>query len=254
MFGVNVESIDFNLPVDTLTEKPLFAFSCNRNVRENYRGPLLMDGDDEPITLDNISTKVGSKVKGIFDQKSRHGHSQHDATAYGEITLEEDGSRYYLNFDGHSFFDIPITQYLTKDVGVFVVCDPDGNGREPVFSGFSATHELSMDVGSAYMRFSYYKLIDRQILFGGLDSPELKRDGYVGNFSDEINITNVSGSTGKSVRSLELSSPLSACCMGKDAGHHFTGKIYEMVVTDFEIQNDSIDQVFDNWTDYYSLT
>lgn len=111
-----------------------------------------------------------------------------------------------------------------------------------------------MDVGSAYMRFSYYKLIDKQILFGGLDSPELKRDGYVGNFSDEINITNVSGSTGKSVRSLELSSPLLACCMGKDAGHYFTGKIYEMVVTDFEIQNDSIDQVFDNWTDYYSLT
>lgn len=254
MLGVNVESIDFNLPVDALTEKPLFAFSCNRNVRENYRGTLLLDINDDPVTFDNISTKVGSGIKGIFDQKSRHGHSQHDATANGEITLGEDGSRYYLNFNGSSYFDIPIAQYLTKDVGVFVVCDPEGGGRAPIFSGINATHELVFDVGEAYMRFAYYEISNKQKLFGGIDSPEVGLDGYAGNFADEIRIDNVTGSTGKAVRSDNIGDALTSCMIGKDSTHYFTGKLYEMVVTDFEIQPDSINQVFSDWIDYYSLT
>jgi hypothetical protein len=42
--------------------------------------------------------------------------------------------------------------------------------------------------------------------------------------------------------------------IGKDSTHYFNGKLYEMVVTDFEIQPDSISQVFDDWRNYYSLT
>lgn len=253
MFGVNVETIDFNLPVDALTEKPLFAFSCNRHIRENYRDQLLLADDDSSITIDNLSSKVGSKVKGIFDQKARYGHQQHDATANGNVYLRSDSSNYYLEFDGSSYFTLPIQQYLTKDVGVLVVCDPDGGGRAPVFSGLNATHELTFDVGTAYMRFAYYELTDKQKLFGGIDSPEVGIDGYVGNFADEIRIDNATGSTGKAVRSNNLDA-LTSCLIGKDSTHYFTGKLYEMVVTDFEIQPDSISQVFDDWRNYYSLT
>lgn len=255
MFGVNVETIDFNLPVDAITEKPLFAFSCNRHIRENYKEQLLLADDDSAITVDNLSSKVGSKVKGIFDQKARFGHPQHDATAVGNITFEgETGPYYYLNFDGSSYFTLPIQQYLTKDVGVFVVCDPDGGGRSPVFSGINATHELTFDVGTAYMRFAYYQLADKQKLFGGIDSPEVGLDGYVGNFADEVRIDNVSGSTGKAVRSDNIGNALTSCMIGRDSTHYFTGKLYEMMVTDFEIQPDSISQVFDDWRNYYSLT
>jgi hypothetical protein len=254
MFGVNVESIDFNLPVDALTEKPLFAFSCNRHVRENYRGPLLLADDNSPISVDNLSTKVGSKVKGIFDQKARYGHGQHDATAEGNIIFKTQSSYYYLEFDGSSYFTLPIDQYLVGDIGVLVVCDPDGGGRAPVFSGVSPTHELSFDVGTAYMRFAYYQLADKQKLFGGIDSPEVGLDGYVGNFADEIRIDNVSGSTGKAVRGDNIGNALTSCMIGRDSTHYFTGKLYEMVVTDFEIQPDSISQVFDDWRNYYSLT
>lgn len=253
MFGVNVESIDFNLPVDALTEKPLFAFSCNRHVRENYRGPLFLANDNSPIDVGNLSSKVGSNIKGIFDQKTRFGHPQHDATVVGNITLEV-GDKYYLNFDGESYFTLPIEQHLTKDVGVFVVCDPEGGGRAPIFSGINATHELVFDVGEAYMRFAYYEISNKQKLFGGIDSPEVGLDGYAGNFADEIRIDNVTGSTGKAVRSDNIGDALTSCMIGKDSTHYFTGKLYEMVVTDFEIQPDSINQVFSDWIDYYSLT
>lgn len=333
MIGVNVETIDFNLPVDALTEKPLFAFSCNRHVRENYRDQLLLADDDSSITVDNLSTKVGSKIKGIFDQKARYGHQQHDATAVGNIILkthssytenpsrpaeagasdvgrkiqalmtipsrgleegkiyeiesvdlvtkrhmffqsetgnplgviniihaglqwvfvDEVGPYYYLEFDGSSYFTLPIDQYLVGDIGVLVVCDPDGGGRAPVFSGVSPTHELSFDVGTAYMRFAYYNLTDKQKLFGGIDSPELKIDGYVGNYADEIRIDNVSGSTGKAVRSESIGT-LNSAMIGKDSTHYFNGKLYEMVVTDFEIQKESIEQIFEDWKSYYSLT
>lgn len=253
MLGVNVESIDFNLPVDALTEKPLFAFSCNRNVRENYRGPLLLTKDDESVTLDNIAEYEGKLIKGIFDQKARHGHAQHDAIAVGNIKLQKESDKYYLHFDGSSYFTLPISQYLTKDVGVFVVCDPDGGGRAPIFSGISPTHELCMDVGTAYLRFSYYELSKKQLLIGGIDSPEVKMSGYAANFADNIIISSATGSTGESVRSENISG-ITDSYIGRNGVDYLTGKIYEMIVTDFEIQKDSIAQVFKDYIDYYSLT
>lgn len=38
MLGYSVESGDFNLPVDAVTEKPLCAYSLNRKIRETYDG------------------------------------------------------------------------------------------------------------------------------------------------------------------------------------------------------------------------
>ena len=33
MLGHVTESSDYNLPVDAITRKPIFAFSCNRRIR-----------------------------------------------------------------------------------------------------------------------------------------------------------------------------------------------------------------------------
>ncbi len=252
MLGHAVESIDYNLPVDAVTRKPLFAFSCNRNVREGYDGPLLLADDDSPISIDNISTKVGSKVKGIFDQKSRYGHAQHDATASGNITLEKD-DKFFLSFDGESYFNIPISQYLTQDVGVFVVCDPEGQGRAPVFSGTSSTHELCFDVGSAYMRFDYYDLTEKEKLFGGIDSPDGKIGGYAGAYADDMLIESTSGSIGEGVRSKNLEN-IDTSSIGRSTEDYFNGKIYELLIFDFKVSSDAKEQIFDDWRNYYSLT
>ena len=234
MLGHAIESNDYNLPVDAVTRKPLFAFSCNRRVRETYDGPLLLADDNSPIYPADFFLKQGSGIKGIFDQKSRDGHVQHDATAHGSITFEV-GPYNYLEFDGSSYFTLPISQYLTHDVGVFVVCDPDNSkGRAPIFSGTSPTHELCFDVGSAYMRFDYYELTKKQSLFGGIDSPENKLDGYAGGFADDILIESTSGSIGESVRSTSLSN-IDASYIGRSTSDYYKGKLYELLIFDFKV-------------------
>jgi hypothetical protein len=339
MLGYAVESVDFNLPVDSFTRKPLFAFSCNRAIRESYDGPLFENEDGDDVGISELVSNVGKKIVKIYDQKVRHGHSLHNATVVGNVTLEGEtgyspdsshqlptvpnsgndyvfpagerplivslktdsakrivegeiyrlrrfrvsntnarienlegtdvryigvrggdweivstvGPHYYLSFNGSSYFTLPIAQYLTKDAGVYAVCDPTGTGRAPVFSAISSTHELSFDLGSAYMRFSYYPDSEKQLLFGGIDSPDTRKDGYAGNYADNIILQSVKGSTGESKRRYDIAS-LDTAYIGRDKDYYYEGKIYELVITDFEIPRDSINQVFSDWGDYYALT
>jgi hypothetical protein len=254
MLGYAVESVDFNLPVDSFTRKPLFAFSCNRAIRESYDGPLFENEDGDDVGISELASNVGKKIVKIYDQKVRHGHSLHNATVNGDVYLQsETGPYYYLSFSGSSYFDLPIAQYLLGDVGVYAVCDPIGTGRAPVFSANSNTHELSFDLGSAYMRFTYYPDSEKQLLFGGIDSPDTRKDGYAGNYADNIILQSVKGSTGESKRRYDIAS-LDTAYIGRDKDYYYEGKIYELVITDFEIPRDSINQVFSDWGDYYALT
>ena len=256
MLGYATESGDFNLPVDAITRKPTFAFSCNRRIRETYNGPLLktVDGDVYPADLENSKDK---KVTKIYDQKIKHNCPSFDLFATGDIFLRKKiGPYYYIEATAGAYFEFPATSFFTSDAGVLVVCDPsDINGRAPVFSVSNINNELCFDVGSAYMRFNHYKISERHQLFGGIDSPDQEYNSYLGNFSEKTTIRNASGFSGVSLRKDPIDSDFTDGFIGRDAsGNTFTGQIYELIITNFEIPNDSVNEAFEDMSEFYSLT
>lgn len=254
MLGTHVESIDFNLPVDAVTEKPLFAFSCNRAIRESYDGPLMRATDGTDIGVDELSTNVGKQIDLLYDQKSRHGHSSNNATSSGPYpTLQGNASEYWLEFTGSESFSILDASHLDR-AGVLAVCDPQGQGRKPVFTANNGTDELSLDIGTAYMRFALYGQGEMEDLFGGLDYPDLPRNGYVANYDTNILLRSVDGKGGEAVATRPLP-VFSSMLIGRDmAGNNFEGKLIEIVICDFPIPLDAEQEVFNNWETFYSLT
>lgn len=256
MLGHVTESIDYNLPVDAITRKPVFAFSLNRAIRENYSGQYFdyIDANGTGSYPEREPILEGTPmVTKIYDQKVRHEHTAKDIDVVnGFLGIDQNG--YYLEFFGDGYASIPIGQYFTDEAGVLVVCDPDNNqGRAPVFSANNSVNELCFDVGNAYMRFDHYNISDSHKLFGGIDSPDSSYNGYLGNFSDVVDIKNPTGFSGRSVRRLPIDS-LDTAYLFRDVVNFFHGKVYEMVITDFKIPSGSVDEVFTDWISFYSLT
>lgn len=254
MLGYVTESIDYNLPVDAITRKPLLAFSLNRSVREGYDGPLFeVSGGD--VYESDLSSNVGEYIVKIYDQKIRHEHDPVDVIIQGDATLGYDQiGGYYINMDGTSFGEVDVSSYILNDVGVLAVCDPDDDAkRAPLFSASNSSHELCFDIGSAYMRFDNYKITDIEQLFGGMDSPDVTYSGYSGNFSDIVNIRNASGFSGRSLSRVPISN-IDEVYIGKSSSNNFKGRIFEMMVTDFVIPDNSLDDIFGDWESFYSLT
>jgi len=146
--------------------------------------------------------------------------------------------------------------FFTEDAGVLTVCDPSNSeGRAPIFSASNNDNELCFDVGSAYMRINHYKISERHQLFGGLDSPDQEYNAYLGNFSEKTVIRNSSGFSGVSLRKDAISSGLTEGYIGRDAtGNTYSGEIYELIIGDFEIPNDSVNEAFRDMIDFYALT
>lgn len=146
--------------------------------------------------------------------------------------------------------------FFTEDAGVLTVCDPSNSaGRAPIFSASNSENELCFDVGSAYMRINHYKISERHQLFGGLDSPDQEYNAYLGNFSEKTVIRNSSGFSGVSLRKDAISSGLTDAYIGRDAtGNTYSGEIYELIIGDFEIPNDSVNEAFRDMIDFYALT
>ena len=146
--------------------------------------------------------------------------------------------------------------FFTEDAGVLTVCDPSNSeGRAPIFSASNNDNELCFDVGSAYMRINHYKISERHQLFGGLDSPDQEFNAYLGNFSEKTVIRNSSGFSGVSLRKDAISSGLTEGYIGRDAtGNTYSGEIYELIIGDFEIPNDSVNEAFRDMIDFYALT
>lgn len=254
MLAYATESADFNLPVDSITRKPLLAFSLNRSIREGYNGPLIETSGGEVYESDLVNS-VGESIVKVFDQKLRYDHSPADMVVQGDATVGFDPGRgYYINMGGDGYGEVDLSSYILDDVGVLVVCDPtDDAKRAPIFSASNTTHELCFDIGSAYMRFDNYKTTDIDQLFGGMDSPDVTYSGYLGNFSDIVNIRNVSGFSGRSLRKVPIDT-IDNVYIGKSSSNNFKGKIFEMVVTDFVIPDQSVGEVFSDWGSFYSLT
>lgn len=346
MLGTHVESIDFNLPVDAVTEKPLFAFSCNRIIRESYDGPLMRATDGTDIGVNDLSANTGKQIDLLYDQKTRHGLPSNNATCSGPYpTLQGNASEYWLEFtgtesfavsqptyandtaftfpttDGNPNYSAPYPQIrvinswhphitsgnnydlvqvqitggvltnmklgntsagaqwvspiqngavrgtdwevqkeiashieLLEEAGILVVCDPEGQGRKPVLTANNGVDELSLDVGTAYMRFALYGQGEQEDLFGGLDYPDLPMNGYVANYDTNILLRSVDGKGGEAVASRPLPA-FSSMHIGKDmAGNNFEGKLFEIVICDFPIPLDAEQEVFDDWKSLYSLT
>jgi hypothetical protein len=260
MLGYATESIDYNLPVDAITRKPVFAFSCNRRIRESYNGPLLrtVDGDVYPADLE---ASVGKKVVNLYDQKIRFNCPAFNVEAVGDVFLRKKvtpTTLYYLELSPGAYFEIPegMATFFTEDAGVLTVCDPsNSDGRAPIFSASNSENELCFDVGSAYMRINHYKISERHQLFGGLDSPDQEYNAYLGNFSEKTVIRNSSGFSGVSLRKDAISSGLTDAYIGRDAtGNTYSGEIYELIIGDFEIPNDSVNEAFRDMIDFYALT
>lgn len=260
MLGHVTESVDYNLPVDAITRKPVFAFSCNRRIRETYDGPLLRTEDGD-VFVDDLDAHVDKKVDILYDQKVRHNCSQFNAEVTGDVFLRKKTipqTLFYIEFTPDSFFETPgdMATFFTEDAGVLTVCDPSNSiGRAPIFSASNSENELCFDVGSAYMRINHYKISERHQLFGGLDSPDQEYNAYLGNFSDRTTIRNSSGFSGVSLRRDAISSELTDAYIGKDAsGNTYEGEIYELLVTDFEIPRDSVNEAFRDMIAFYALT
>jgi hypothetical protein len=318
MLGTHVESIDFNLPVDAVTEKPLFAFSCNRIIRESYDGPLVRAMDSTDIYVADLSANVGKQIELLYDQKSRYNFSSNNAVCSGPyptlrsneseplktgdrvtplwpnhpyynqtgrvnsigstgftvdydtppdgqhesgggLDLSQEGTgwekkiEYWLEFTGTESFSISDSLHLDR-AGVLAVCDPEGQGRKPVFTANNGADELSLDVGTAYIRFSLYGSNEKEDLFGGLDYPVHPKNGYVANYDTNILLRSVDGKGGESVATRPLPS-FSSMFIGKDmAGNGFEGRIYELLVCDFPVPFNAEQEVFRDWNTFYSLT
>ena len=258
MLGYATESIDYNLPVDAITRKPVFAFSCNRKIRETYNGPLLRvaDGDVYPSDLE---ASVGKKIVNLYDQKVRHNCTAFNIEAIGDVFLRKkpNTSLYCIELLPGAYFESHgMSSFFTEDAGVLTVCDPSNSeGRAPIFSASNSENELCFDVGSAYMRINHYKISERHLLFGGLDSPDQEYNAYLGNFSEKTTIRNSSGFSGVSLRRDAISSGLTDSYIGRDAtGNTYSGEIYELIIGDFEIPNDSVNEAFRDMIDFYALT
>ena len=129
MFGVHVETIDYNLPVDAITRKPLFAFSANRSIRENYKGPLLRTTNGVDITSENIASHVGQQIGRIYDQKAKHGYVDKtcDSNTGPTLGVDEDG-KFYLQFTEATSFLVDIHGDFS-DAGFMTVCSSEGFGQ-----------------------------------------------------------------------------------------------------------------------------
>jgi len=103
------------------------------------------------------------------------------------------------------------------------------------------------------MRFQYYNLNEKQKLFGGIDSPEGRLDGYAGAYADDMFIESTSGSVGEGVRSKNLEN-IDTSYIGRSTLDTFNGKIYELLIFDFKVSNHAKEQIFNDWRNYYSLT
>ena len=249
MFGVHVETIDYNLPVDAITRKPLFAFSVNRSIRENYKGPLLKTTSGVDITSENIASHVGQQINRIYDQKAKHGYVDKTCNSDTGPTLgvDEDGS-YYLQFVNDTSFLVDIHGEFS-DAGFMIVCSSEGFGQHKTFRTFGQTHEMSFVLGSAYMRFHSYEIPEplSDKVFGSIDYPNQSKNGYImGIEGGRSYLRGVRGEHGTGFSSnynynfFELGG--------------FGGRIYEFVACDFSIPKASIPEIFDDWGSFYSLT
>ena len=254
MLAYATESVDYNLPVDAITRKPLLAFSLNRSIREGYDGPLLEVSGGEVYESD-LADSVGESIVRVFDQKLRYNHNPADMVIQGDAIVGYHAEKgYYINMGGGAYGEVDLSSYIVDDVGVLAVCDPaDDAKRAPIFSASNSTHELCFDIGSAYMRFDNYKTTDIEQLFGGMDSPDITYSGYLGNFSAIVNIKNANGFSGRSLRKVPIDT-IDNVYIGRSSSNNFRGKIFEMVVTDFVIPDQSVDEVFSDWSSFYSLT
>ena len=248
MFGVHVESIDSNLPVDAITRKPLFAFSVNRAIRENYKGPLLRTAVGD-VTVDNIASHVGKTVNRIYDQKAKYGYVDKtcDSDSGPRIDVDSD-NKFFLQFTQDSSFLVDIHGDFT-DAGFMIVCSSEGFGQHKTFKTFGQTHEMSFVLGSAYMRFHTYEIPEpvSDEVFGSIDYPNQTKNGFImGIESGRSYLRGVKGEHGTGV------SPMYSYDFFQLGG--FNGRIYEFVACDFSIPKASIPEIFDNWKSFYSLT
>jgi hypothetical protein len=255
MLGYVTESADYNLPVDAITRKPLVAFSLNRSIREGYSGPLFEVTGSGEVYEPDLADSVGESVVRIFDQKVRYDYTPTDVVIQGDAIVGHDPTKgYYLNMGGGAFGEVDLSSSIQSDVGVLAVCDPDDDAkRAPLFSASNSTHELCFDIGSAYMRFDNYKITDINQLFGGMDSPDITYSGYSGNFSDIVTIRNASGFSGRSLKRVSIDT-IDKVYIGRSSSNNFRGKIFEIMITDFVIPGESVDEIFNDWKTYYSLT
>jgi len=163
---------------------------------------------------------------------------------------------YCIELSLGAYFELPGASFFTEDAGVLTVCDPsNSDGRAPIFSASNSQNELCFDVGSAYMRINHYKISERHQLFGGIDSPDQGYNAYLGNFSEKTTIRNSSGFSGVSLRKDAISSGFTDGYIGRDAtGSTYSGEIYELIIGDFEVPNDSVNEAFRDMADFYALT
>lgn len=249
MFGVHVETIDYNLPVDAITRKPLFAFSANRAIRENYRGPLLRTSLGEDVTVGNIASHVGKTIDKIYDQKSKHGYISKSSESSTGPTLGVDSSNmYHLDFTESTSFLVDIHGDF-DDAGFMIVCSSQGFGQHKTFRAFGETHEMSFVLGSAYMRFHSYDIPEpvSDKVFGAVDYPNQAKNGYImGIENGRSYLRGVHGEHGAGV------SPKYNYNFFELGG--FSGKMYEFVACDFSIPKAAIPEIFDDWRSFYSLT
>lgn len=246
MIGVKPESGDFNTLVDSVSNKGIFAFSCNRSVRESYDGPLMKTVGGDDVTSSNISEHVGSPIEVLIDQTVRHGKAQHSAIFNYESNpatppkLKYDG-KYYLEFMGGGYFTL--FSGLSSDIGISVTCDPEGVGRQPIFFGMSGDEEICLDLGSAYVRFADYLRAEKQRLFGSINSPDQRKSTYIGNFSDNISVESADGLLAKGKKKHNFATGDFEWRIGSDSINYFQGKVYEMFICDFVIPEGSVEQI-----------
>lgn len=249
MFGVHVESIDYNLPVDAITRKPLFAFSTSRAIRENYKGPLLRTSDGVDVTADNIASQVGKTINRIYDQKAKTGYADQtcDSSTGPTLNVDSDGN-YYLQFTEGSSFLVGIHGDFS-DAGFMIVCSSEGFGQHKTFRTFGQTHEMSFVLGSAYMRFHSYEIPEpvSDEVFGSIDYPNQSKNGYI--MGIEGGRSYLRGVYGEHGTGFSASYSYNFFELGG-----FSGRIYEFVACDFSIPKASIPEIFDDWRSFYSLT
>ena len=168
MLGYSVESGDFNLPVDAVTEKPLCAYSLNRKIRETYDGQFFdfidKDGSGSyPSRTPSVDlyqvgeTTTYPKITKIYDQKTRHEMPVRDVDVDMGIGENAEG-KFYMTFDSSSTFDLPIAGDMGSRVGVLAVADPDPDpsARSPLVTFQGETEQLALDLNPGYTRFYLY--------------------------------------------------------------------------------------------------
>ncbi len=214
----------------------------------------IFPAEEKPLV---VSLKTDSD-KGLVEGEIYKLRRFRVSNSNGQIENLDGTDPRYIGIRGASWeiLGAGMATFFTEDAGVLTVCDPsNSDGRAPIFSASNSENELCFDVGSAYMRINHYKISERHQLFGGLDSPDQEYNAYLGNFSEKTVIRNSSGFSGVSLRKDSISSGLTDAYIGRDAtGNTYSGEIYELIIGDFEIPNDSVNEAFRDMIDFYALT